>query len=143
VSALDGCGALPHEPGADGVILDPTAGLDDDAAIRAAWADFETYLLCGLDDAWTLRRRWREDDLVAASRLHRLSLVLDDLGRVHVFVAPRAALGEGEARLARTTLAAASSRIFERLARRWPLQVRRGPFETAPWRPARQAAAAA
>ena len=144
--------ALPHQPGASGVIVDPTAGLDgDDATIARAWADFEAYLVAGLDDAWVHRRRWRTDDparwqtddLVALSRLHRLSLTLDDQARVHVFVAPRARLCEHEAQLARRTLEAASSRIFERLARRWPLRVRRGPYETAPWRPSSQTDVAA
>ena len=144
--------ALPHQPDATGVIVDPTAGVDgNDATIAHAWADFEGYLVAGLDDAWVHRRRWRTDDparwqtddVVALSRLHRLSLTLDNQARVHVFVAPRAGLGEHEAKLARRTLEAASSRVFERLARRWPLRVRRGPFETAPWRPTPQTNVAA
>lgn len=136
--------ALPHRTGADSVIVDPTAGLQgDDATIARAWAAFEAYLVAGLDDAWTQRRRWRTDDLVALSRLHLLSLTLDDAACVHVFVAPRSGLPEREAELARRTLEAASSRIFERLARRWPLRIRRGPFETAPWPPTRRSDQAA
>lgn len=128
---------LPHLPGADSVILDPTRGLENDKAIRQAWADFEGYLLGGLDDTWVHRRPWRTNTLVAVSRLHALHLVLDDEGRVHVLIAPRRDLANHDRPIAARTLAAASSRVFERLSWRWPLRQRCGPFETVPWRPAR------
>lgn len=139
VSPAEGRGAtpLPHLPGADSVIVDPTSGLEDDQAIQTAWRDFEAYLLGGLDDTWVHRRPWRRNSVVARSRLHGLHLVLDDGGRVHVLVAPRQDLADHDRPLAVRTLAAASSRIFERLSWRWPLRQRCGPFETAPWRPAR------
>lgn len=139
VSPAEGARAtpLPHLPGAESVIVDPASGLEDDRAIAQAWIDFEVYLLGGLDDAWVDRRPWRTNSVVATSRMHSLHLVLDDQGRVHVLVTPRQDLADHDRPVAIRTLAAASSRVFEKLSWRWSLRQRCGPFETAPWRPAR------
>jgi hypothetical protein len=139
---------LPHDPLGVAVIVEPVARCEDpdavdDAAIARAWADFESYLLAGLRDGWTpvtgLRRG--EADILARGRLHLLTLTLDAVGRAHVCVTRRRDLGEGEATLALRTLEAAASVLFERLARRWPLRVRTGPYAAAPWRPERVGAA--
>jgi hypothetical protein len=130
--------ALPHDPLGVAVILTPLASLADageDAAARA-WAEFEAFLLGGLREMW--RRSPPEQrggaDVLARARLHLLTLAIDAEGAAHVCVTLRRDLGGPETELARRTLEATASLIFERLATRWPLRIRTGPYTTAPWR---------
>jgi hypothetical protein len=128
---------FPHDPHGVAVMLDPLAHLDgvDDRAATQAWAAFEAYLLAGLREHWTpttaLRRG--EADVLARGRLHLLTLAIDAAGLAHVCVAQRADLAATEAQVALRTLDATASLVFERLARRWPLRVRTGPYSSAPW----------
>jgi hypothetical protein len=131
--------ALPHDPLGVAVILTPLASLADageDAAARA-WAEFEAFLLGGLRGMWRRCRPERRGgaDVLACARLHLLTLAVDAEGAAHVCVTLRRDLGAAEAELARRTLEATASLIFERLATRWPLRIRTGPCTTAPWRP--------
>lgn len=130
--------ALPHDPLGVAVILTPLESLADasEAAVARAWAEFEAFLLGGLREMW--RRSPPEQregaDVLARARLHLLTLAIDAEGAAHVCVTLRRDLGGAEAELARRTLEATASLIFERLATRWPLRIRTGPYTTAPWR---------
>jgi hypothetical protein len=134
-------GPLPHDPSGVAVILDPLDGFEDacDAAAARVWAEFESFLTGALREGWrpTTPARRGACDVLAESRLHRLTLTVGVEGWAHVGVTPRRDLGPGEADLARRTLDAAASVIFDRLATRWRLRIRSGPYATAPWRPHR------
>jgi hypothetical protein len=128
-------------------MLDPLSGraADDDVSDAGVWSDFEAYLIGGLREQWTPTSNVQrgDADVLAHSRLHLLTLTVDIAGRAHVCVTRRSGLVASEATLALRTLDATACPIFERLAKRWPLRVRTGPFASAPWRPDSDAVGAA
>ena len=99
-------GPLPHDPDGVAVILDPLDGLDDapDVVAARAWADFERFLTGSLRDGWrrtttaSLKAREASDacDVLAESRLHRLTLTIGPEGSAHVGVTPRRGLAPTE-----------------------------------------------
>ncbi|SEA87458.1 hypothetical protein [Rubrimonas cliftonensis] len=115
------------EPFEDGDLLDP----DDRCEI---WRDFEDDVLSCLTPSWHSCDRWRNRaNVVAANRLHELTLHEDSYGRAHVTIAVREDLEPGLAALAQAALATRAETIFGRLGKLWPLHVRTSAWTSRPY----------